>query len=201
MSLSYKHVQSLFIGILIGLVCIPLVYAERALMQVDMDTGNKPRLQNGAKVFMNYCSGCHALGYLRYNRMAQDLGLTTGNGQVDQDLLINNLVFTQAPIYAPIEIAMPTVSARQWFGAVPPDLSLIARQHSAEWLYTYLLSFYEDRTRPFGSNNALVPNVAMPNVFAPLTGRVLAMHEKKNRRLKRPQTLFYGKWGHAGLRI
>ncbi len=146
---------------------------EKPLMSPDIDISDKQSLQQGAKLFMNYCSGCHSLRYLRYNSMAHDLGLTTFDGELDKDLLISNLIFTSAPIHSPIEVAMPATDARQWFGVPPPDLSLIARQRGADWLYTYLHSFYEDKKRPFGTNNILIPNVAMPNVLAPLSGRVI----------------------------
>jgi ubiquinol-cytochrome c reductase cytochrome c1 subunit len=136
-------------------------------------------LQRGAKVFMNYCSGCHSLKYLRYNRMAEDLGLTTFDGQIDQDLLKSNLIFTQATIYDPIQIAMPAEDAKQWFGVVPPDLSLSARERGGQWLYNYLNSFYNDSSRPFGVNNLLIPNVAMPDMLEPLIGkRMLAPNNK-----------------------
>jgi ubiquinol-cytochrome c reductase cytochrome c1 subunit len=126
---------------------------------------------------MNYCSGCHSLRYLRYNRLAMDLGLTTFTGEVDTDLLVNNLVFTQAKVQDPIEISMPPEDAREWFGRVPPDLSLSARARGASWLLTYLKGFYVDKTRPFGVNNVLVRDVAMPNVLAPLMGEwILPKH-------------------------
>jgi ubiquinol-cytochrome c reductase cytochrome c1 subunit len=150
---------------------------QKQLLSVDIDLSDKTTLQQGAKLFMNYCSGCHSLRYLRYNHMAMDLGLTTFDGELDKDLLQNNLIFTKATIYSPIEIAMPATDARQWFGVPPPDLSLIARQYGADWLYTYLEGFYEDKTRPFGTNNALVPNVAMPNVLASLVGRVTPLEK------------------------
>lgn len=147
------------------------------LRSIPIDLQDKARLQRGAQLFMNYCSGCHSLRYMRYNRMAMDLGLTTFDGELDEDLLINNLVFTKAPIHDPIDISMPGVDARQWFGIEPPDLSLVARKRGASWLFTYLTGFYEDKKRPFGTNNLLIPGVAMPDVLFPLRGRVLALTE------------------------
>lgn len=91
-----------------------------AMDYVPVDINDKESLQRGAKMFMNYCSGCHSLKYMRYNRMAQDLGLTTFDGQIAEDLLKNNLIFTQANIYDPIQIAMSPEDAKQWFGMVPP---------------------------------------------------------------------------------
>lgn len=165
-----------------GILSIAILTALQAnsvdnveLLPVKIDLSDKEKLQRGARLFMNYCSGCHSLRYMRYNRMAMDLGLTTFDGQLDEDLLVNNLIFTHATVHDPIEISMPPTDARQWFGVVPPDLSLVARKRGEKWLYTYLNSFYEDKSRPFGSNNLLIPNVAMPNVLAPLVGRVIAV--------------------------
>lgn len=132
---------------------------------LSVDVLNKPKLQRGAKLFINYCSGCHSLKYLRYNRMGEDLGLTGFTGGVDEDLLKNSLVFTQTPLNESIRIALPPEDAKQWFGRVPPDLSLIAREKGTAWLYTYLKSFYNDNSRPFGTNNFLAPGVGMPNVL------------------------------------
>ncbi|WP_232004095.1 cytochrome c1 [Legionella jordanis] len=143
----------------------------------NIDVQDQAKLQRGAKIFMNYCSGCHSLRYMRYNRMAEDLGLTTFSGEIDEDLLFNNLIFTSAKITEPIQIAMPETSARQWFGNLPPDLSLKVRERGADWIYTFLKSFYVDKTRPFGSNNLLLPDLAMPNVLEPLRGEVIAVRQ------------------------
>jgi ubiquinol-cytochrome c reductase cytochrome c1 subunit len=151
------------------------------ILPVTIALHDQPRLQRGAKLFMNYCSGCHSLRYMRYNKMAKDIGITTFDGEVDDDLLINNLIFTKAKEPDPIEISMPATDARQWFGITPPDLSLVARKRGAGWLFTYLKSFYADKSRPFKSNNLLLPNVAMPNVLAPLAGEVIAIKvDEKN---------------------
>ncbi|KTC64524.1 ubiquinol-cytochrome c reductase cytochrome c1 subunit (plasmid) [Legionella adelaidensis] len=160
------------------LCSLPLFADENnpPLAHVDIDVNNQARLQRGAKIYMNYCSGCHSLKYMRYNAMARDLGLTTFDGSVDNDLLINNLIFTRAKVHDPIRISMPEVDAREWFGKLPPDLSLEARARGASWLYTYLKSFYLDPKRPFGTNNLLIPDVAMPNVLSPLQGEVIAVH-------------------------
>ena len=153
-----------------------LVASSETVMHhdVSVDIHNHARLQRGAKIFMNYCSGCHSLKYMRYNRMAKDMGLTTFDGSVDKDLLYNNLIFTHAKEHDPIDIAMTPENAREWFGVVPPDLSLTAREKGPQWIYNYLQGFYADASRPFGANNVLVPGVAMPNVLAPLQGIVVA---------------------------
>lgn len=155
------------------LACLPPAFGS--LLPITVDIHDTARLQRGAKLYMNYCAGCHSLRYLRYSRMGYDLGLLTPEGQLDEPLLMNNLVFTQAKPSDPIEISMRPSDARQWFGQVPPDLSLIATVHGASWLYTYLKSFYADPHRPFGANNALVPDTAMPNVLFNLQGSVVAV--------------------------
>lgn len=140
---------------------------------IRVDVSNQPSLQRGARLYMNYCSGCHSLRYLRYNQMAEGMGLSDSNGRVDEELLKNNLIFTQASINDPIRIAMPPEDAKQWFGTVPPDLSLITREKGPIWLYTYLNSFYRDKSKPFGTNNLLMPGVLMPNVLEPLFGELI----------------------------
>lgn len=162
------------------LICAaPSVLAsDLAREPVSIDLKDKDRLQRGAKLFMNYCSGCHSLKYMRYNRMAEELGLTTFDGQLDEALLKNNLIFTTASVYDPIRIAMLPEDAKQWFGIVPPDLSLSARDRGTEWIYNYLRSFYSDNSRPFGTNNLLVPDVAMPNVLEPLIGKMILINNK-----------------------
>ncbi|WED42467.1 cytochrome c1 [Legionella cardiaca] len=164
---------------LLGLLVASFVHAANnvALLPVNIDLHDSAKLQRGARIFMNYCSGCHALRYMRYNQMATDLGLTTFDGEIDKDLLFNNLVFTSAKIHDPIQISMPEKDARQWFGIVPPDLSLTARERGPAWIFTYLKSFYEDKSRPFGTNNLLIPDVAMPNILEPLIGRVIGITE------------------------
>ena len=161
-------------------VVSPVVLAtEIVLKPVTIDIKDKSRLQRGAKLYMNYCSGCHSLKYMRYNRMAEDLNLTGMDGEIERNL-INNLIFTQATPYEPIVIAMPPEDAKQWFGVVPPDLSLSARERGEVWLYNYLKSFYNDNSRPFGVNNLLVPNVAMPNVLEPLIGQMILVADNKS---------------------
>ncbi|MBA2651453.1 MAG: cytochrome c1 [Tatlockia sp.] len=164
----------IYLGILFALL-IPvdaglasdIAWLARSDNQVSIH--DKAKLQRGAKFYMNYCSGCHSLRYLRYNRLAKDLSLTNFDGEVDTNLL-SNLIFTSAKISDPLQIAMPATDARQWFGAVPPDLSLIARVRGADWIANYLKGFYADNKRRFGANNTLVPDTAMPNVLYPLAG-------------------------------
>jgi ubiquinol-cytochrome c reductase cytochrome c1 subunit len=136
-------------------------------------------LQNGAKLFVNYCLNCHSASAMRYNRL-QDLGLS-------EDQIKNNLLFSGEKVGDLMTVAMRPADAKVWFGTVPPDLSVIARARAsgagsgADYLYTYLRSFYKDDTRPTGWNNMVVPNVAMPNPLWQLQGiRTARMVEQDN---------------------
>ena len=140
------------------------------LQHVQIDQHDQASLQRGAKWYMNYCSGCHSLKYARYKRIAKDLGIIDYEGNVDEQLMKENLIFTGAKIGDTGNIAMPPEDAKEWFGKAPPDLTLVARVRGKDWLYTYLTSFYADPTKQWGTNNAVFPDVAMPNVFAELQG-------------------------------
>ncbi|MCG8414304.1 MAG: cytochrome c1 [Pseudomonadales bacterium] len=135
------------------------------LEHVETDFDDKASLQRGFRTYMNYCVSCHELGYARYERTADDL-------EIDHELVLANLVFDDALIGDLIENNMSEENAESWFAAVPPDLTLAGRVHSADWLYTYLKSFYNDDSRMFGANNKLFANVAMPNVLHSLQGDV-----------------------------
>jgi ubiquinol-cytochrome c reductase cytochrome c1 subunit len=128
------------------------------LQQAGTDLGNRASLQRGAQLFMNYCAGCHSLKYLRYSRMAEDLGLS-------EEEVMTNLNLTGASFGEHIISSMPAEQASKWFGQVPPDLTLVSRVRGSDWVYTYLKSFYLDDTRPLGWNNTLFPNASMPNPF------------------------------------
>ncbi|MEZ5741246.1 MAG: cytochrome c1 [Burkholderiaceae bacterium] len=129
---------------------------------------NLPALQNGAKLFVNYCLGCHSTSLMRYNRL-QDIGLTP-------DQIKANLMFTGSKVGDPMSIAMTKADAKAWFGAAPPDLSVITRARSSgagsgsDWVYTFLRSYYRDGGTATGWNNALFPNVGMPHVLWELQG-------------------------------
>jgi ubiquinol-cytochrome c reductase cytochrome c1 subunit len=131
-------------------------------------TRDLPALQNGAKLFVNYCLNCHAASAMRYNRL-KDIGLT-------DDQIENNLLFTSDKVGDLMKISMPAKDAKDWFGAVPPDLSVIARAKAsgagsgADWLYTYMRTFYKDDNRSTGWNNMVFPNVGMPHVLWELQG-------------------------------
>jgi len=134
-----------------------------ALQQAGNDLSDQASLQRGAQAYMNYCSGCHSLKYLRYSRMAEDLGLT-------EQQVMDNLNFTGAKFGEQIQVAMTKEQGDKWFGKMPPDLSLISRVRQSDWVYTYLKSFYLDETRPLGWNNKLFPNASMPNPLWELQG-------------------------------
>jgi len=140
------------------------------LDKAEYDLSDKASLQRGAATFMNYCAGCHSTQYQRYNRVAADIG-------IPEDLMKENLVFTGAKIGDLMKSAMSEKDAANWFGAPPPDLTLVARVRGADWIYTYLRSFYVDETRPFGVNNAVFPSVGMPHVLEPLQGTPRAEFE------------------------
>ncbi len=129
------------------------------------DLNDKASLQRGAKLFVNYCMGCHSLKYMRYSRVATDLNLS----EEEVQLWLN---FTGAKFGEPMVSAMKPEDAATWVGALPPDLSLTARVRpgGADWIFTYLKSFYVDPARPLGWNNKLFPNASMPNPLWELQG-------------------------------
>lgn len=133
------------------------------LDKVDIDLTDKAAMQDGARTFANYCMGCHSAKFQRYERVADDLG-------IPHELMLEKLVFTGAKIGDHMQSGMKPSDAKTWFGAAPPDLTLVARVRGTDWLYTYLRSFYEDPSRPYGVNNKVFPNVGMPNVLVGLQG-------------------------------
>ena len=137
----------------------------------EPDLTNLPSLQNGFKLYANYCLGCHGLQYQRYGRTADDLG-------VPRELALESVVFTGQKIGELITTSMDPDQAKSWFGATPPDLTLEARLRSPEWIYNYLKTFYVDDSRPLGVNNGVYPNVGMPNVLLSLQG--VQRYDKEN---------------------
>lgn len=133
------------------------------LQHAGTDLGDRASLQRGAALYANYCSGCHSLKYLRYSRMAEDLGL-------GEEEVMQNLNFTGAKFGEQIQVGLKEGDANKWFGKLPPDLSLVARVRTSDWVYTYLKSFYLDETRPLGWNNQLFPNASMPNPLWQMQG-------------------------------
>jgi ubiquinol-cytochrome c reductase cytochrome b subunit len=161
------------LALILALTIVPLkvVGAESAYDcgaipcdEIDIDAGDKASLQNGAKTYMNYCMGCHSLKYARYNRVAADLG-------IPEDLMHGNLIADPGvKVGSLMNNAMDQDRAKTWFGATPPDLTLVSRARQPDWLYTYLRTFYRDDSRPYGVNNLVFANVGMPHVLLPLQG-------------------------------
>ncbi|MBB5212184.1 cytochrome b N-terminal domain-containing protein [Microbulbifer hydrolyticus] len=151
--------------LLLTFIPIKAVGAESSveLDHINIDLGDKPSLQRGAKYFVNYCMGCHSANFSRWERVATDLG-------IPNELMAQNLVLGDDKIGDLMQIAMKPEDSKTWFGAAPPDLTLVARARSPEWLYTYLRSFYKDDSRPLGVNNKVFPNVGMPHVLMELQG-------------------------------
>jgi len=127
------------------------------------DLKNTPSLQSGFRLYVNYCLGCHSLQYQRYERTADDL-------QIPHDIALENLVFTGQKIGDQMKTAMDRDLAKSWFGAPPPDLTMVTRVRGPEWVYNYLKTFYVDETRPLGANNKVFPNVGMPHALLDLQG-------------------------------
>jgi ubiquinol-cytochrome c reductase cytochrome c1 subunit len=133
------------------------------LEHVEPDYDDKASLQRGLATYTHYCMGCHSLSYQRYERTASDLG-------IDSDVMVEAIVPSDKKIGDLGTIAMPAKGAAEWFGAPPPDLTLVARKRSPEWVYTYMKTFYVDPSRPLGVNNKVFPKVGMPHVLEPLQG-------------------------------
>lgn len=165
---TMRNLKKLFAALLLAPT---LALAAGASIQLDKApdvSQDKAALQNGAKLFVNYCLNCHAASQLRYNKLL-DLGLTEAQ-------IKDNLMFTTDKIGEQMTIAMRPAEAKKWFGAAPPDLTLIARARAsadgsgADWLYTYLRTFYRDEARPTGWNNVIFANVGMPHILNELQG-------------------------------
>lgn len=161
--------------LMIALVAMLPLFAFAAGGNVHLDKANydlsdKASLQSGAKLFMNYCLACHSTGYQRYGRVAADL-------DIPEQLMKDNLIFTDSKIGDLMHNSMDKKEAAKWFGGTPPDLTLVARVRGADWIYTYLRSFYVDEARPFGVNNVVFPEVGMPHVLEELQGIATPTYE------------------------
>ncbi|MDO9104601.1 MAG: cytochrome c1 [Methylovulum sp.] len=144
---------------------------ETKLQAANVDLSDKVSLLRGAKHFVTYCLGCHSAKYMRYLRIALDAG-------VDEKIVLKDIAPEGASIYDQLHSAMNKHDAEKWFGTQPPDLSLIARSRGADWLYSYLKSYYIDPTRPFGVNNMVFPDTAMPNPLWQLQGEQHTVQRK-----------------------
>jgi ubiquinol-cytochrome c reductase cytochrome c1 subunit len=152
------------------LAAIPVIaLASEAGPQLDkapVNLADQDSLQRGARMFVNYCLNCHSASAMRYSRL-QDIGLT-------EDQIKDNLMFAAEKPGELMKVGMTKTEAKAWFGAAPPDLSVIARSRGADWLYTYLRSFYRDDTRATGWNNTVFDKVGMPHVLWSLQGEQIA---------------------------
>ncbi len=168
-----KLLSALLFAPLLALASGPELHLDKAPVSTD-----PAALQNGAKIFVNYCLNCHGASYMRYNRL-QEIGLS-------EQMIKDNLMFTADKIGEPMRIAMQRDEAKVFFGAAPPDLTVISRSRASEfgsgadWLYTYLRSFYRDESRPTGWNNVIFENVGMPHVLYELQGEQVAKVEQKD---------------------
>ena len=134
------------------------------LDQANIDLSDKESLQRGAKNYINYCYSCHSLDHVRFNRIAKDL-------DIPEDVFVENLIFDDVAFSDLMENAMQDAEAKVWFGATPPDLTMVNRiKGSPDWMYTYLRGFYKDDNRPLGVNNIVFKDVGMPHVLLELQG-------------------------------
>jgi ubiquinol-cytochrome c reductase cytochrome c1 subunit len=133
------------------------------LAEANIDSSNTASLQRGARLFVNYCLSCHSAALMRYERIGKDLG-------IKEKLVTDNLVFTGGKAGDLMTVATHPDDAKEWFGTVPPDLTVIARSRGVDWLYNYLRSFYLDDSKITGVNNLIFPDVGMPDVLWELQG-------------------------------
>jgi ubiquinol-cytochrome c reductase cytochrome c1 subunit len=140
-----------------------------ALQQANFDPEDRGSVVQGAKNFVKYCLGCHSIKHIRYQRIAQDFS-------IDEQKVLNDIAPQGTSIYDQMHTAMNAHDSEKWFGIQPPDLSLVARSRSADWLYSYLKGFYTDKTKPLGVNNLVFKDVGMPNVLWQLQGEQKATY-------------------------
>jgi len=166
--------RAIFVLLCAALPGIALAGGEGARLDpVKVDLNDQASLQRGARLFVNYCLSCHSASYVRYNRVAADLG-------IPEDLMVKNMEFIpdakgEFKSGALMKSTMPPDVAKAAFNTVPPDLSLTGRSRGPEWFYTYMRSFYRDESRPSGWNNIVFPNVSMPHVLTGLQGEQRAV--------------------------
>jgi ubiquinol-cytochrome c reductase cytochrome c1 subunit len=164
------------IAILLLVPTLVLAADSVKLDRAPINESDHASLQRGARHFVNYCLNCHSANYMRFNRL-QDIGLS-------DDQIRDNLIFTGAKVGDLMRIAMDPKEAKNWFGATPPDLTVIARSRAsadgsgADWLYTYLRGFYRDAERPTGWNNTVYANVGMPHALWELQGEQVLAERK-----------------------
>ena len=159
--------------LLVLALAAPFATAQEESVRLDsapIDPRNLASLQAGARTFVNYCLNCHSAGMMRYHKLL-DIGLT-------ERQIKDNLLFTADKVGELMNVAMTKKDAKDWFGTVPPDLSVVARARGPDWLYTYLRSFYRDPESATGWNNMVYERVAMPHVLWMLSGRQVQVERK-----------------------
>ena len=179
----FTGIRAKFLAAVLG--CLSLVGAVHAAGggitwdKAPNKTNDLVALQNGAKLFVNYCLNCHSAAYMRYNRLT-DIGLT-------EQQIKDNLLFTTEKVGDTMVATVDPKQAKQWFGGNPPDLTVIARSRSAigqgsgaDYLYTFLRTFYPDDSKATGWNNLAFPNAGMPHVLWQLQGARQPVYEVKS---------------------
>lgn len=146
-----------------------------------IDVNDHASLQRGARTFINNCLNCHSANYMRYNRLV-DIGLTEAE-------IKENLLFAGAKIGDTMQVAMDPKDAKNWFGVMPPDLTLEVRAKGADWVYAYMRGFYKDESTPSGWNNIVFDKVAMPHVLYALQGEQVLNHDTHELELVKPGKL------------
>ncbi|KAB7623840.1 cytochrome c1 [Alkalilimnicola sp. S0819] len=171
--------KKILFALLLGLAPTLALGAGSAvkLMDAETDPFDTASQQRGAKLYVSYCLACHEMKYQRWNRLAADL-------QLDEALVEQYLIFGEQQIHDTMTNAMLPDVAEGWFGVAPPDLSLSVRLRGADWVYTYLNSFYADESKMFGVNNLVFPDVGMPHVLAGLQGLPRPVYEDGGEALK-----------------
>jgi cytochrome c1 len=149
--------------LLLPVVTLASTATDWKMEPFEANSEDMPSLQRGAALYVNYCLGCHSLRFQRYERTADDL-------DIPHDIFMENLVFSGQKIGGLMSSALPRDASQAWFGAAPPDLTLVAKVRGPEWVYNYLKSFYVDESRPFGVNNKVFPNAGMPHALLELQG-------------------------------
>ena len=186
--------KKLILTLIAALGFMVTAHANEAGMAWDKapnKTNDMVSLQNGAKLFVNYCLNCHSAAFMRYNRL-KDIGLT-------EQQIKDNLLFTTEKVGDTMKVAMDPKQAKDWFGGNPPDLTVIARSRSgangtgADYIYTYLRTYYRDDAKATGWNNLAYPNVAMPNVLWELQGQRTPVYEEHEEHGHKA-SVFTGKW-------
>lgn len=170
MTMMMTHMKKVLAILLLALPLSVFASATVKLDRAPVNPDDRESLQRGARVFTNYCLSCHSAQSMRYVRMT-DLGLSEAQ-------IKGNLMFASDKVGNTMTIAMRPKDAKAWFGAMPPDLSVIVRARGADWVYTYLRGFYRDVGRPTGWNNTVFDKVGMPHVLQDLQGQMVpVMHE------------------------